>query len=39
MKEKLEQIQVADEDQFFEFFELLQEIMRGLDQQELNGIF
>jgi hypothetical protein len=33
---KLERIQVADEDQFFE---CLQDILRGLDQQELNGVF
>jgi hypothetical protein len=36
VKEKLEQIQVADEDQFFE---CLQEILRGSDQQELNSVF
>jgi hypothetical protein len=33
---KLERIQLADEDQFFES---LQEIFRGLDQQELNAVF
>jgi hypothetical protein len=36
VKEKLERIQLADEDQFFE---CLQEILRGLDQQELNTVF
>jgi hypothetical protein len=36
MKEKLERIQVADEDQFFEF---LQEILRDIDQEELNNVF
>jgi hypothetical protein len=36
VKEKLERIQVADEDQFSE---CLQEILRGIDQEELNGIF
>jgi hypothetical protein len=36
VKEKLERIQVADEDQFFE---CLQEILRGIDQEELNGVF
>jgi hypothetical protein len=36
VKEKLECIQVADEDQFLES---LQEILRSIDQQELNGIF
>jgi hypothetical protein len=35
-KEKLERIQMADEDQFFE---CQQEILRGIDQEELNGIF
>jgi hypothetical protein len=36
VKEKLELIQVADEDQFFES---LQEILRDIDQEELNGVF
>jgi hypothetical protein len=36
VKEKLERIQVADEDQFFES---LQEILRGIDQKELNSVF
>jgi hypothetical protein len=36
VKEKLERIQVTDEDQFSE---CLQEILRGIDQKELNGIF
>jgi histone-lysine N-methyltransferase SETMAR len=36
VKEKLERIQAADEDQFCE---CLQEILRGIDQQELNGVF
>jgi hypothetical protein len=36
VKEKLERIQLADEDQFLE---CLQEILRGLDQQELNTVF
>jgi hypothetical protein len=36
VKENLERIQLADED---EFFECLQEVLRGLDQQELNGVF
>jgi hypothetical protein len=36
VKEKLERIQLADEDQFFE---CLQEILRGLDQRELNIVF
>jgi hypothetical protein len=36
IKEKLERIQVADEDQFFE---CLQEVLRDLDQQELNTVF
>jgi hypothetical protein len=36
VKEKLERIHVADEDQFFE---CLQEILRGVDQEELNGVF
>jgi hypothetical protein len=36
VKEKLEWIQVADEDQFFES---LQEILRSIDQEELNGVF
>jgi hypothetical protein len=34
--EKLERIQVTDEDQFFEF---LQESLRCIDQEELNGVF
>jgi hypothetical protein len=33
---KLERIQVADEDQFCES---LQEILRSIDQKELNGVF
>jgi hypothetical protein len=36
VKEKLKQIQVADEDQFLES---LQEILRGVDQEELNDVF
>jgi hypothetical protein len=36
VKEKLERIQVADEDQFFE---CLREILRDIDQEELNGVF
>jgi hypothetical protein len=36
VKEKLKRIQLADEDQFFEW---LQEVLRGLDQQELNTVF
>jgi DNA-binding transcriptional regulator YbjK len=36
VKEKLEKIQLADEDQFFE---CLQEFLRDLDQQELNSVF
>jgi hypothetical protein len=36
IKEKLERIQVADEDEFVEY---LQEILRDIDQEELNGIF
>jgi hypothetical protein len=36
VKENPEQIQVADEDQFFES---LQEILKDIDQEELNGIF
>jgi hypothetical protein len=36
VKEKLEWIRLADEDQFFE---CLQEILRALDQQELNTVF
>ncbi|MDR1891001.1 MAG: hypothetical protein LBQ23_02340 [Puniceicoccales bacterium] len=36
VKEKLERIHLADEDQFFE---CLQGVLRGLDQQELNHIF
>jgi uncharacterized protein YecT (DUF1311 family) len=36
VKEKLERIQLADEDQFLE---CLQENLKGLDQQELNKVF
>jgi histone-lysine N-methyltransferase SETMAR len=36
MKEKLERTQVADEDQFFESLEA---ILRGIDQEELNRVF
>jgi hypothetical protein len=36
VKEKLERIHLADEDQFFES---LQGVLRVLDQQELNRIF
>jgi hypothetical protein len=36
VKEKLKRIQVADEDQFAES---LQEILRGIDQEELDSIF
>jgi hypothetical protein len=36
VKEKLEWIHLADEDQFFE---CLQRVLRGLDQQELNRVF
>jgi hypothetical protein len=36
VKEKLEQIRVADEDQCFE---CLQEVLRDLDQQESNTVF
>jgi hypothetical protein len=36
VKEKLERIQVADEDQFFES---LQDISKSIDQEELNDIF
>jgi hypothetical protein len=36
VKEKLERIQVADEDQFFE---PLHEIVRSIDQEEFKGIF
>jgi hypothetical protein len=36
VKKKLERIHLADEDQFFE---CLQSIWRGLDQQELNRVF
>jgi hypothetical protein len=36
VKEKLEWIQLADEDQFSE---CLQEVLSGLDQQELNRVF
>jgi hypothetical protein len=36
MKEKLERIQLADEDQFFES---LYELLRDIDQEELNACF
>jgi hypothetical protein len=36
LKEELERIQVIDDDQFFD---CLQEIFRGIDQEELNGVF
>jgi hypothetical protein len=36
VKEKFERIHLADDDQFFES---LQEVLRGLDQQELNRVF
>jgi hypothetical protein len=36
IKEKLERIQMADEDQFLES---VQEILSGIDQEQLNGIF
>jgi hypothetical protein len=36
VKEKLERIHLADEDPFFE---CLQGVLRGLDQQELNRVF
>jgi hypothetical protein len=36
VKEKLERIQMADEDQFFE---CLQEILSDMDQQESNTVF
>jgi hypothetical protein len=36
VKEKLERIQLTDEDQFFE---CLQEVLSGLNQQELNTVF
>jgi hypothetical protein len=36
VKEKLERIHLADEDQFFE---CLQGVLKGLDQQELNCVF
>jgi hypothetical protein len=36
VKEKFERIQVSDEDQFFES---LQAIFRGIDQEELNRAF
>jgi hypothetical protein len=36
VKEDFERAQVADEDQFFE---CMQEILRGLDQLELNNFF
>jgi hypothetical protein len=36
VKEKLERIQLADEDQFFGY---LQEVLKGIDRQELNTVF
>jgi hypothetical protein len=36
VKERLERIQLADEDQFFES---LQEILNGLDHEKLNAVF
>jgi hypothetical protein len=36
IKEKLERIPLADEDQFFQ---CLQEVLRGIDLEELNIIF
>jgi hypothetical protein len=36
VKEKFEHIHVVDEDQFFES---LQEILREIDQEELNSVF
>jgi hypothetical protein len=36
VKEKLERIHLADDDQFFE---CLQGVLRSLDQQELNRVF
>jgi hypothetical protein len=36
VKEKLERIHLGDDDQFFE---CLQEVLRGLDHQELNRAF
>jgi transposase InsO family protein len=36
LKEKLERTQVADEEQFFES---LQAILRGINQEELNRVF
>jgi hypothetical protein len=36
VKEKLERIHLADEDQFFE---CLQGVLRGLDQQKSNRVF
>jgi hypothetical protein len=36
VKERLERIQLADEDKFFE---CLQEVLRGLDQQKSNAVF
>jgi hypothetical protein len=36
VKEKLERIQLTDQDQFFES---LREVLRDLDQQELNPVF
>jgi hypothetical protein len=36
VKERLERAHVADED---EFFESLQGILRGIDQEELNRMF
>jgi hypothetical protein len=38
VKEKLEKIQVVDENQFLSF-EYLQEILKNIDQEELNGVF
>jgi hypothetical protein len=36
VKEKLERIQLADEDQFFE---CLQEVLRGIDLEKSNTVF
>jgi hypothetical protein len=36
VKKKLERTQMADEDQFFESLEA---ILRGIDQEELNRVF
>jgi hypothetical protein len=36
VNEKLERIQLADEDQFFE---CLQEVLRGIDLENLNTVF